>query len=67
MKKVRVISLFFALFLIFSGLSMTAGATGSKLPVTSGCHSVDAAMTLSEEEKLTDTASCVLNVYRKQV
>ena len=53
MKKVRKICLFLAFILMFSGLSITAGATQSDLAVTSGCHSVDAATTLSEEEKLT--------------
>ena len=60
MKKVRVISLFLAFIIIFSGLSVTAGATESDIAVTSGCHSVDAAMTLSNEQKLTDTAKAVV-------
>lgn len=60
MKKVRLMSLFLAFIFVFFGLPMTAGATDSDLAVTSGCHSVDAAMTLSEEEKLTDTAKAVV-------
>ena len=60
MKKVRTICLFLAFILMFSGLSVNAGATQSDLAVTSGCHSVNAAMTLSEEEKLTDTAKAVV-------
>ncbi len=60
MKKVRVISLFLAFILTFSGLCTTAVATDSNQAVTSGCHSVDAAMTLSEEEKLADTAKAVV-------
>lgn len=60
MKKKRLFSVFLAFILIFSGLSVTAGATNSDLAVTSGCHSVDAAMTLSEEEKLVDTAKAVV-------
>lgn len=60
MKNVRIISLFLAFILIFSGLSVTAGATTNNPAVTSGCHSVDAAMTLSEEERLADTAKAVV-------
>ena len=60
MKKIRLFRLFLALILIFSCLSVPVSANSNGLPVTSGCHSVDAAMTLSTEEKLTDTAKAVV-------
>lgn len=60
MKKVRIISLFLAIILIFSGISLPAAAADSGLSVTSGCHSVDAAMTLSEEQKMAETAKAVV-------
>lgn len=60
MKKMRIFSLFLSFILIFSGLSMPAQATGEDPAVTSGCHSVDAAMTLSTEEKLVQTAKAVV-------
>ena len=60
MKRIRLFSMFLAIILVFFGLSMTAVATGSDLAVTSGCHSVDAAMTLSEEGRLVDTAKAVV-------
>lgn len=60
MKKTRLLCLFLVSFLIFSGFSSPVLANDSTLPVTSGCHSVDASMTLSEEEKLTDTAKAAV-------
>lgn len=60
MKNTRIISLFLAFLFLFSGFFVIAGATSDDPAVTSGCHSVDAAMTLSTEEKLTDTAKAVV-------
>lgn len=60
MKKTRLTCLVLALILIFSCLSASVSASNGDLAVTNGCHSIDAAMTLSDEEKLTDTAKAVV-------
>lgn len=60
MKKTHLFCLFLASIIIISCLPSPVTANENGLPVTSGCHSVDAAMTLSEEEKLTDTAKAVV-------
>ena len=60
MKKTRLTCLVLALILIFSCLSASVSASNSNLAVTNGCHSIDATMTLSDEEKLTDTAKAVV-------
>lgn len=57
MKKMRLFSGIMAFFLIISSLLLPVSADPA---VTSGCHSVDAAMTLSEEDKLVDTAKAVV-------
>lgn len=64
MKKVSVFSLFLTFIVILFCLHV--GATGAETnpAVTNGCHSMDAAMTLSDEEKLTETAKAVI-VYER--
>ncbi len=60
MKKMRLFAIFLSIFLVVSLLTVpSAGATGNPA-VSQGCHSVDAAVTLSEEEKLTETAQAVV-------
>ena len=60
MKKIRIFSLFLVLCLLFSFAVPGAKATQSETPVTQGCHSVDASMTLSDEGKLTETAKAIV-------
>lgn len=60
MKKIKFLCLFLSLWVLISGLSAPINATESNLAVTNGCHSLDAAMTLSEEQKLADTAKAVV-------
>ena len=60
MKKIKFLCLFLSLWVLISGLSASINATESNLAVTNGCHSLDAAMTLSEEQKLADTAKAVV-------
>lgn len=60
MKKTRLICLFLTLILISSCLCASVTASNGDLAVTNGCHSIDAAMTLSDEKKLTDTAKAVV-------
>ncbi len=60
MKKMRFFSVFLSIILLFSALSVPAFATAGDPAVSSGCHSVDAAMTLSEEEKLVETAKAAV-------
>ena len=64
MKKVRFLCLILTAILIFSGLSVSATETVANPAVTNGCHSMDAAMTLSDEGKLTETAKAVV-VYER--
>lgn len=61
MKKFRALCLFFALLLILPGFSPAEAAVdAADQSVTSGCHSVDAAVPLSDEAKLTDTAKAAI-------
>lgn len=60
MKKVRIFSLFLAVILLFSVLPTAVGASETNPAVTNGCHSMDAAMTLSDESKLTETAKAAV-------
>ena len=60
MKKNRLLCLFLFIMVILSGLRMPAAAQQDNLAVTQGCHSVDAALTLSSEEKLVETAKAVV-------
>ncbi|MBE6947828.1 MAG: D-alanyl-D-alanine carboxypeptidase [Ruminococcaceae bacterium] len=60
MKKIRFFCLILSFLLLFTGYSPAVKATSNDLAVTQGCHSVDAAMTLSTEEKLTETAKAVV-------
>lgn len=60
MKKIRIFSLLLVLCLVLSCVLPAAKATQSNSPVTNGCHSVDAAMTLSDEGKLTETAKAIV-------
>ncbi len=60
MKKLRVFSLFLIFFVVFSAICTPIGATSTDPAVTNGCHGLDAAMTLSDEEKLVDTAKAAI-------
>ncbi len=60
MKKMRFFRLLLSVLWIFSLLAMPTRATGTNMAVTQGCHSVDATMTLSDEEKLTETAQAIV-------
>ena len=60
MKKMRMFSIFLAIVLIFGALNVPVWAAEEDPAVTSGCHSVDAAMTLSTEEKITKTAKAAI-------
>lgn len=59
MKKIRIFSLILAICLVFPACP-GAKATQSDTPVTNGCHSVDAAMMLSDADKLTETAKAIV-------
>lgn len=58
MKKMRLFSLFLAILLLISPICVRAEEADPA--VTSGCHSVDAAMTLSTEGKMTETAKAAI-------
>lgn len=60
MKKKRLFSLFLAVALSVCIFNMPVLAENTNPAVTSGCHSIDAAMTLSNEEKLTETAKAIV-------
>lgn len=60
MKKMRIFSLFLAIVLIFGVLNVPVFAAEEDPAVTSGCHSVDAAMTLSTQERITETAKAAI-------
>lgn len=60
MKKMQLFSLFLTIALAISLLSIPVSAAETNPAVTSGCHSLDAAMTLSNEEKLAATAKAVV-------
>lgn len=60
MKKVRIFCLLLAAMLLLSGLPVHTAAVQADLAVSNGCHSVDAAMTLSESEKMVETAKAVV-------
>lgn len=64
MKKMRLISLVLTFFLLICAVNMPISAVDADPAVTNGCHSIDAAMTLSTEEKLVDTAKAVI-VYER--
>lgn len=60
MKKFRVICLFLGLLLALGSLMPAAGAASADQSVTSGSHSVDASVSLSDEGQLTQTAKAVI-------
>lgn len=60
MKKMRILLLILAIALVFSVLNVPVFAAEEDPAVTNGCHSVDAAMTLSSQEKITDTAKAAI-------
>ncbi|MBE6941450.1 MAG: D-alanyl-D-alanine carboxypeptidase [Ruminococcaceae bacterium] len=60
MKKLRIFPLILTIILMISLLNVPVVATEEDPAVTSGCHSVDAAMTLSTEEKITKTAKAAI-------
>lgn len=59
MKKFRTICLFFLCLTVLSGVFPAAKAVTDQ-SVTNGCHSVDAQMQLSDEEKLVETSKAVI-------
>lgn len=60
MKKMRIFPLILVFILVFATLVMPVAANEEDPAVTNGCHSIDAAMTLSNGEKLTDTAKAAI-------
>jgi len=58
MKKMRFLCLITAVFMAISGLCLKV--LGTDIATTQGCHGVDAAMTLSMEEQLTETAKAIV-------
>lgn len=58
MKKIRTICLVLSFVLLLSGFALPV--RGADDSVQSGCHSVDAAVSLSDEGRLTDTAEAVI-------
>ena len=60
MNKMRIFSIFLSIILLFSVLSVPTFATAGEPAVSNGCHSVDASMTLSEEEKMVETAKAAV-------
>ena len=62
MKFYKLISLILAAFLLLGTLPLSAAAQGQEADrsVTSGCHSPNAAMPLSDTGKLTETAKAVI-------
>ena len=64
MKKLSVFCLVLTFLVLFSSLSVSATENEINPAVTNGCHSMDAAMTLSTEGQLTQTAKAVI-VYER--
>lgn len=60
MKKIRFFCIFLLLTLVISTLGGRVTANSNAPAVTNGCHSVDAAMTLSSEGKIVETAKAVI-------
>lgn len=60
MKKFRFLGLLLAFIMLLSAVLLPARASESNLPVTSGCHSVDAAKMLSPAEQKAATAKAVV-------
>ncbi len=60
MKKSRIYCLLLSITLIFSALTVAVRGVSVEESVSKGCHSVDAAMTLASNEKLTETAQSVI-------
>ena len=58
MKKLRGLCLFISALLLMSCLQLPAAA--ADVSVSSGCHSVDAAVALSESKQLLDTSKAVI-------
>lgn len=58
MKKIRTFCLFLSFALMLSALALPVWGTNDS--VTSGCHSVDAAVALSDEGRLTESAEAVI-------
>lgn len=64
MKKIRFLSLILAFALAICGINTPIYGVETDPAVTNGCHSLDATMTLSTEEKLVETAKAVI-VYER--
>lgn len=60
MKKMRIFPLILVFILVFAILAMPVAANEEDPAVKNGCHSIDAAMTLSTGEKLTETAKAAI-------
>ncbi len=64
MKIMRFLCLFLAFTLTICAIYIPISATETDPEVTNGCHSLDAAMTLSTEEKLVKTAKAAI-IYER--
>lgn len=60
MRKKRIFSLLLSFLMLCSAVVISTQASQMDLPVTSGCHSVDAAMTISPNEKKVETSKAVI-------
>ena len=60
MKKFRFLGLLLSFVVLLSAIMMSAQASQTDLPVTSGCHSIDAAKTLGPNEQKAATAKAVV-------
>ncbi len=60
MKKIKAFCLFLGFVTILSGFALPARAQSQNQAVVSGCYSVEAALTLSDEGKLVETAKAVI-------
>lgn len=60
MRRNRIFSLLLSFLLLVCSSTLPVRASQMGLPVTSGCHSVDAAMTLSPSEKKVETSKAVV-------
>lgn len=58
MKKIRTMSLLLSLFILLNAVILPISATDAS--VSSGCHSVDASVALSDDGRLTQTAEAVI-------
>ena len=60
MRKIRAFCIILCFILAMQWINVHAVAASDDISVTSGCHSVDAARTLSESKKLVETSKAVI-------